>query len=166
VGAGHARRHDPRGGSTELSIRHDVLKGVTPAMLAWWFQNIEGTMEHMGQIYPRYLLWHPIDHIHYELARRSPDGTAGAGARFHIVEAFGGNPDYLVNSVADVPKNDDAGITLSVRKLGMEVMHLEHTFTPVPEGTLYVSKMHLGTKAVLARFLVNRWLCRLPRHYV
>jgi hypothetical protein len=66
----------------------------------------------------------------------------------------------LVNSVADVPKNDDTGITLSVRKFGMEVMRLEHTFTPAPEGTLYQSKMHVGTKAVPARFLVNRLVRR------
>jgi len=145
-------------GRLELSIRHDVLKGVTPAMLGWWFRNIEGTMEHMGQTYPRYLVWHPIDHIHYAVARRAPDGTAGPGARFHIVEAFGANPDYLVNSVADVTKNDNTGIILSVRKFGAEVMHLEHTFTPVPEGTLYVSQMHVGMKAVLVRFLFNRWL--------
>ena len=145
-------------GRLELTIRHDILKGVTPAMLGWWFRNIEGSMEHMGQTYPRYLIWHPIDHIHYEVARRSPDGTAGPGAIFHIVEAFGGNPDYLIEGLADVPKNDDTGLTLSVRKFGMEVMHLEHTFTLVPEGTLYVSKMHVGTKAVLARFLVNRWI--------
>jgi hypothetical protein len=145
-------------GRLEITIRHDIVKGVTPAMLAWWFRNIEGPMEHMGQTYPRYLIWHPIDHIRFEVARRAPDGTAGPGARLHIVEAFGGNPAYLVESVADVPKNDDTGITISVRKFGVEVMHLEHTFTPVPEGTLYVSKMHLGTKAVLARFLLNPWI--------
>jgi hypothetical protein len=142
-------------GRLELTIRHDILKGVTPAMLGWWFRNIEGTMEHMGQTYPRYLIWHPIDHIHYEVARRSPDGTAGPGARFLIVESFGANPDFLVSSVADVPKNDETGITLSVRKLGIEVMHLEHTFTPVPEGTLYLSKMYVGTKVAPARFLLN-----------
>ena len=93
-------------------------------------------------------------------ARDGPTGPnlGGPGARLHIVEAFGGNPAYLVESVADVPKNDDTGITISVRKFGVEIMHLEHTFTPVPEGTLYVSKMHLGTKAVLARFLLNPWI--------
>ena len=142
-------------GRLELTIRHDIVKGVTPAMLGWWFRNIEGTMEHMGQTYPRYLIWHPIDHIHYAVVRRAPDGTAGPGARFHIVEAFGANLDYLVDSVADVPKNDDTGLTLSVRKFGMEVMRLEHTFTPVPEGTLYQSRMRVGTKAVPARFVVN-----------
>src|SRR5271167_3038798 len=72
-------------GRLELSIRHDVIKGVTPAMLGWWFRNIEGTMKHMGRTYPRYLVWHPIDHIHYAVARRAPDGSAGQWARFHIV---------------------------------------------------------------------------------
>jgi len=135
-------------GRLELSIRHDILKGVTPAMLDWWFRNIEGTMEHMGQTYPRYLVWHPIDHIHYEIARRAPDGTAGPGAQFHIVEALGANLDYLVDSVADVLKADDTGHILSVRHSGMEVIHIEHTYTPVPEGTLFQSRTHVVRKVV------------------
>jgi hypothetical protein len=64
--------------------------------------------------------------------------------------------------VADVPKNDDTGITLSVRKFGMEIVHLEHTFTPVSEGTLYQSRNRVGTETVPARFLLNplirRWV--------
>src|SRR6516225_9768271 len=121
-------------GRLELSIRHDILKGVTPAMLDWWFRNIEGTMEHMGQTYPRYLVWHPIDHIHYQLARRAPDWTAGPGAQFHIVDAL-----------ADVLKADDTGHTLSVRQFGMEVIRIEHTFTPVAEGTLFQSRTRVVT---------------------
>jgi hypothetical protein len=134
-------------GRLELRIRHDILKGVTPAMLDWWFRSIEGTMEHMGQTYPRYLVWHPIDHIHYDL-RRAPDGTAGPGAQFHIVEALGANLDYLVDSVADVLKADDTGHTLSVRQFGTEVIHIEHTYTPVPGGTLFQSRTRVVTKAV------------------
>jgi hypothetical protein len=142
-------------GRVELTIRHGLLRGVTPAMLGWWFRNVEGTMEHLGQVYPRYLIWHPIDHIHFEVVGRAPDGTAGPGARFFIVEAFGANPNYLIRSVADIPKNDDTGIILSVRKLGMELLRLEHTFAAVTEGTRYESRMHVGTRAVLARLLVN-----------
>ena len=135
-------------GRLELSIRHDILKGVTPAMLDWWFRNIEDTMEHMGQTYPRYLVWHPIDHIHFEVARRASDGTAGPGAQFHIVEALGANLDYLVDSVADVLKADDTGHTLSVRQFGAEIIRIEHTFTPVPEGTLFQSRTRVVTQAV------------------
>jgi hypothetical protein len=148
-------------GRLELTIRHDVLKGVTPAMIGWWFRNIEGTMEYAGSTYPRYHVWHPIDHIHYELAQPAADGTGGPGARFMIVEAFGANPDFLINSVADVPRNDDGGITLSVRKFGLEVMRLEHTFAATPAGTRYESTMHVGVKGFPARWLVNRGI--LPR---
>ena len=135
-------------GRLELTIRHDVVKGVTPAMLGWWFRNIEGSMEHMGQIYPRYLVWHPIDHIQFEVARRAPDGTAGPGAQFHIVEALGANLDYLVDSLADVLKADDTGHILSVRHSGTEVIHIEHTYTAVPEGTLFQSRTRALAKAV------------------
>jgi hypothetical protein len=117
-------------------------------MLDWWFRHIEGTMAHMGQTYLRYLVWHPIDHIHYELARRAPDGTAGPGAKFHIVEALGANLDFLVDSVADVLKADDTGHILSVRQFGREVIRIEHTFTPVPEGTLFQSRTQVVAKAV------------------
>jgi hypothetical protein len=142
-------------GRLELTIRHDIIKDVTPAMLGWWFRNIDATMEYRGKIYPRYLVWHPIDHIHFKVARRAPDGTAGPGARFHLVEALGADPDFLIDSVADVLKNDETGITIRVRKFGLQIMHLAHTFTPVPEGTLYESTMHLGTTAVPVRFLAN-----------
>jgi hypothetical protein len=142
-------------GRLELTIRHDIIKGVTPAMLGWWFRHIDATMEHMGRTYPRYLVWHPVDHIHFQVVRRAPDGTAGPGARFHLVEALGGTPDFLIDSVADVLRNDETGITIRVRQFGLQVMHLQHTFTPEPEGTLYQSRMHVGTAAALARLLIN-----------
>ena len=32
-------------GRMVMRIRHDVLKGLTPEMLAWWFGNISGDMQ-------------------------------------------------------------------------------------------------------------------------
>ena len=49
-------------GRRKLWIKHDVLKNVTPRMLAWWFGNMEGDMEIQGQRVPRYRVWHPLDH--------------------------------------------------------------------------------------------------------
>jgi hypothetical protein len=147
-------------GRLEFTIRHDILRGITPAMLGWWFRNIEGTMEYRGRTYPRYLVWHPIDHIHYRLASPAPDGTAGPGSRFFIAEAFGARPEYLVDSTADIPKNDETGLTLVVRKFGLEVMRLEHTFHPVPRGTLYLSQMRVGTTVAPIRYFLNPWIRR------
>ena len=72
-----------------MRIRHDIIKGVTPEMLAWWFANIGGEMEIDGRIQNRYLIWHPFDHIHWELVKPAASGRIEAGAVFRIVEAFG-----------------------------------------------------------------------------
>ncbi len=39
-------------GERELTIQHDVIKGVTPAMLHWWFCHIDGTMRVAGKPIP------------------------------------------------------------------------------------------------------------------
>lgn len=148
-------------GQLEMTIAHDVVRGVTPAMLRWWFEHLGETMEHQGAVYPRYLVWHPVDHIHWELVRRGPDGSTGRGAYFRIVEAFGGNPDYYVDSTELVEKCDEEGLSLSRRILGVEVFRLEHRFTPCPEGTRYDSRMVVGAAAPGVGPLFNRLV--LPR---
>jgi len=59
-------------GRMVLDIRHDLLKGLTPAMVAWWFRNIGGDMEVEGKRVGRYMVWHPEDHIRWELAGPAP----------------------------------------------------------------------------------------------
>jgi len=49
----------------ELTIKHEVVRGVTREMIAWWFCHIDGTMEYAGRTVPRYRVWHPYDHIAY-----------------------------------------------------------------------------------------------------
>lgn len=80
-------------GQLVLTIEHDVIRGVRPEMLVWWFEPLGESMEHLGRWYPRYLVWHPTDHSHWELARRAPEGGTGQNACFRIVEAFGGIPE-------------------------------------------------------------------------
>ncbi len=143
-------------GQLALTIEHDVIRGVTPPMLRWWFENLGHTMSYKGQTYPRYLLWHPRDHIHWELAARAPGGGTGKGASFRIVEAFGANPDYYVDSTEYVEKLDDEGISLVRRELGSEIFRLEHRFGASPLGATYRSRMVVGASAGLIRPLFNR----------
>lgn len=142
-------------GSFELLIEHELIRNVTPDMLLWWFQHIGDTMQHEGKMYPRYLVWHPIDHIHWELIKSAPGGGAGVGAHFRIVEAFGGNMGYLVDSTEEVIKLDTEGITLVVRFLGKEVYRLAHQFIAVEGGTLYRSRMQVGRESVIGQWLIN-----------
>lgn len=145
-------------GRLELTIEHDILRDVTTEMLRWWFMNIGGAMEYEGGTYPRYLIWHPLDHIHWELVRPAPDGGAGPGARFRIVEAFGRDPAHLIDSVEIVEKLDETGIILSKRVLGDPVFRLEHSFAPADGGTKYDSRMVVGSSSLFGRLFFNRFV--------
>lgn len=142
-------------GRLVLTIEHELLAGVTPPMLDWWFRHIGGDMELDGRMYPRYRVWHPRDHIRWELAEGDPH-RVGVGARFRIVEAFARNPAWLVDSVETVTKLDETGIRLERRILGSDVFSLEHWFQPADGGTRYRSRMELGADTAFGRLLFNR----------
>ena len=142
-------------GQLLLTIEHDVIRGVSPSMLRWWFENLGQSMTFKGQTYPRYLLWHPRDHIHWELATPGPAGGTGQGARFRIVEAFAANAKYYVDSVEFVEKLDNEGISLVRRELGTEIFRLEHRFGLSPSGATYRSRMVVGAASGLIRPLFN-----------
>jgi hypothetical protein len=144
-------------GRMELRIRHAPLRGITPAMLYWWFTHIGGEMEYQGATYSRYGVWHPRDHIDWQLVGEAPGGGAGVGARFRIVEALGRNMEYLVDSVELIEKLDEDGIVLTRWVLGHQILRLEHEFVYVPaEGaTRYLSCMVLGSPSVFGQAVLN-----------
>jgi hypothetical protein len=138
-----------------LTIEHEIVRGVTPAMLDWWFRHIGGDMELDGRTYPRYRVWHPLDHIDWQLVADEP-GAVGVGSRFRIVEAFDRNPAWYVDSIETVTRLDETGIRLERHLLGSEVFSLEHWFTPADGGTRYRSRMELGADTAFGRLLFNR----------
>lgn len=115
-------------------------------------------MEHDGVTYPRYLLWHPRDHIHWELVRPAPDGGSGQGAYFRIVEAFAANRDFYVDSVEYVEKLDEEGISLVKCIAGAEIFRLEHRFGTCPVGATYRSRMAVGLSSGPLAVIFNRWI--------
>jgi hypothetical protein len=126
-------------GRMKIWIRHDVLHGVTPAMLAWWFQHIEGDIEIGGKRIPRYRAWHPLDHVAYRCAKRLADGSIGPGAVFHIQEVLARNPRWVVDVHTVVEKLDQTGFIHAAWILGQKVLHLEYVFEIVPDGTRYTN---------------------------
>lgn len=161
-------------GQRELTISHDVIKGVTPAMLHWWFCHIDATMRVAGRCYPRYEVWHPVDHIYYKDLSLAADGTGRAGTRRQIVEAFNGNPHYLINIVDQVAHLDDDGILLVTEQAGVQmgglgnvllplpsgISTLEHHFYTVPQGSRYESRLLLGAPSAVGRWALNPLLRR------
>ncbi len=142
-----------------VTIDHRPLSGITPAMLLDWFTHIGDTMAYGGEIVDRYLAWHPIDHIYWDLARPATGGGAGEGARFRIVEAFGGRPEFRVDVVDRVEKLDETGIRLVQRVAGAVIFQLEHTWSAGEDGAHYVSVMDIGARSALMS-PINRIVCR------
>ena len=136
-----------------ITIRHAPLRGVTPEMLAWWFQHIEGKITVEGREYERYLIWHPFDHISFSTTRLA-DGRVGPGVRFKIVEALGRDPALLVRTRDHVDLLDQSGLRLSARIAGIEVFALHHRFTDAGDGgSQYDSTMLFGVPGRLGRML-------------
>lgn len=142
-----------------VTIDHRSLTAVSPRMVLDWFTQLGGTMPYGGQVIDRYLAWHPIDHIRWELARPAPGGGAAEGARFRIVEAFGAKPEYKIDVVDRVEKLDATGIRLVTRVAGVIVMQLEHTWSAGSDGTHYVTVLDIGARTPLFA-PVNRLLHR------
>jgi hypothetical protein len=146
------------GGQVQLYIEHDVLRGVTPEMLVWWWRNIEGEMELGGRKYTRYLIWHPIDHIHFTVHERRPDGSVGPGSVFHIVEALGADMNNLVDVRAHLRRIDERGAMIEVLGLGQPILRIEGHFVPAEQGTMMISTMTIGSAGWIARNGLNQLL--------
>lgn len=142
-------------GRMVMHIRHDLLKGISPRMIEWWFGHIDGDMDVEGVHLNKYLAWHPFDHIHWELARPGPDGRAAKGAQFRIVEAFGRNSDFYIDVIDTVTKLDISGITLVSTKFGLPLTCLNHDFIAAGGGTQYVSTLTIGTDLPGLHALLN-----------
>jgi hypothetical protein len=107
-------------GRRRYHIRHDVLRGVTPAMLVWWFQHLEGDMLLGKEHVARYRVWHPRDHVAVRYARRRPDGAIGPGAQIHIREFFGARPENKIDTIATIERLDLDGFVHSEHMFGVE----------------------------------------------
>ena len=134
-------------------IEHDIVKGVTPAMLAWWFKNLEGDVEIDGVPHNRYRVWHPVDHLFAEYARRGPDGTVGVGSVIHLAEMLNGRPEYLVHIYTEIKKLDETGYIHEPRIHGLRLARMDYEFETVEGGTRYVNSLTFGIEGRLGKLL-------------
>ncbi len=137
-------------GRIRYSIRHDVLRGVTPRMLAWWFANLEGDIAFGGQRYNRYRFWHPRDHVHISYARRRPDGTVGPGAILRLIEVLGRDERFVVDTRSHIERLDEGGYVHNPEFHGRTgFARMEYRFERVAGGTLYENCLIIGATGTL-----------------
>jgi DAPG hydrolase PhiG domain len=136
-------------------IEHDVIRGVTPQMLVWWFKHLEGDVDIEGQRLNRYRVWHPRDHIAIEYSRRNPDGSIGVGCVIHLTEMLGANPDYLIDVHTEIVKLDEQGFAHRPRFHGFRLARMDYEFRETDGGTIYRNSLTVGAQGILGK-LLNR----------
>lgn len=135
-------------GRTKYWIRHDIVRGVTPAMLDWWFRHLEGTIRFGGRTYNRYRFWHPRDHVHASYHKRLPDGSVGPGAQIRLIEVLGRNRRFLVDTITHIERLDEGGYIHNPEVHGRTAMaRMEYAFEPTPAGTRYENCLIIGANA-------------------
>ena len=112
-------------------------------------------MEYAGRVYPRYLVWHPLDHISYDVENPQPDGSVGPGSRLRIAEAFQRQTDRMMRIHVEVHRRDQHAAIIGKTILGFSVLELVNSFAPTNVGTAYRSIMTIGTGAWPGRFGLN-----------
>lgn len=140
-------------GRMKCWIEHEVLRGVTPKMLAWWFRHLEGDMVHDGQRLSRYRVWHPRDHIAIEYAKRNADGTVGVGSVIHLTEMLGANPEHLVDINTEITRLDERGFAHRPQTGGRQLVLMDYEFEAVASGTLYRNSLVVGAEGFAGRIL-------------
>jgi hypothetical protein len=139
-------------------IEHEVIRGVTPQMLVWWFKHLEGDLDYEGQRLNRYRVWHPRDHIAIEYSRRNPDGSIGVGCVIHLTEMLGANPDYLVDVHTEIEKLDERGFAHRPRFLGFRLARMDYEFRESEAGTKYRNSLTVGAQGIVG--MLANWLVR------
>jgi hypothetical protein len=146
---------------TTVRIDHDPLRGVTAHMLRWWYGNVPGTMTYAGKQYPRYQVWHPLDHISYDVvAGHGTDPHTNdpvhSGSTLRIREALQRNPDQIIDIRVSVEELAAHRAVIVKRVLGTTIVRLENDFNDAPTGATYRTTLTVGDDTPLARMLLNR----------
>ncbi|NQY92306.1 MAG: hypothetical protein HRT46_11720 [Deltaproteobacteria bacterium] len=143
-------------------IDHEPMKGVTPAMLRWWFENIDTFSKWNGNDFdgpevPVYRFWHPYDHIAANWRKRVLDaqGRTGVGSVIEIQENIGGR--FEVRDCARVTRFDDEQFNFELLGGGfLPAATVDHIYAPVEGGCSFYTSVTVGNDWPLLGGLVAR----------
>ena len=156
VSSAKYRVEDLDDGRTRYCIDHEVLNGVTPAMIVWFLNHMTDRINVEGELVQQYRLWHPVDHIRMTYLKKGTDGrNFGPGAQLRIQEAFQGNPAYMINVLATVEFLDETGFAHYESFAGLRAAEMRYIFEPTEQGTLYKNSLTVGVAgdSLVARFI-------------
>lgn len=145
-------------GRIRVVTHHLPLPGITPAMLAWFYQQLPiSTVELDGITYPLYHLFHPTEHGQLWVVTPAPDGKPGMaeGAVIERHEWFG---EFDSQGKALISAFSDQGMTATAYAAGMTIGVVEHRYSMVAGKTRYVVTATIGSELPVIGTLINKYL--------
>ena len=139
----------------------EVLAGITPEMLAWWFSHLDGDTDLDGRRVPKYRVWHPYDHVYVEYIRRSPNGSIGPGAQAANLEYLQRDPRYKIQVVATFERLDNECMIHNVEIAGLHLARMEHVYEKVVGGTRFEHTLYIPGAPMP---VLGKWLTPLYWH--
>lgn len=146
-------------GRIHLQITHLPLDGITPEMLAWWYQVLPVSTVQIGDTtYPFYHLFHLSEHGRVWVVEPATDGTPGMGVGALVArqEWFG---QYDSQGKGRITEFSPQGMTAHPEAAGLWLGEIRHIFESVPGGSRYRIESHIGVEWPLIGPVVN-WLLR------
>lgn len=137
-------------------IKHEVLQEITPAMIKWWYENLDGYMAMQNSIYTRYHMWHPLDHMNLRIIKTSIYGDTGVGAIYKTTERIGCRKKQTLITKDQVIRLDESGMVVVKSIFGYPVMRLENTFDTTANGTRMTSDITIGLKNNLKQIITGK----------
>lgn len=152
-------------GTVLVQIEHDNIKGVTPEMIRWWFENLARTTNWNGKDFSGpeisfYHLWHNRDHIALTPLNNTPGRTENQGfqedADSRIEERFN-EVHFHVNTVMHTTKLDNHEFTFLITACGMTFGRITHLYEQEEDGCSFYAETEMGSHIPVVGLLIN-WL--------
>ncbi|MFW0795095.1 hypothetical protein AAFP30_14885 [Gordonia sp. CPCC 205515] len=151
-----------RQGRVRVQIEHDVIRGVTPEMIKWWFQNLARTttwngVDFSGPEVSFYHLWHHRDHIAVT-PLTSVDGQTNSGfqvgALSRIDEQFNDYRDRIHQPMLTT-RLDDEEFSFDIQANGRTAGTIIHRYHEEKGGVRFYAETLIGLDPSPAGVIFN-----------
>lgn len=150
--------HVGEDGKIYTSVEHFFLESISPAMVAWFYQQLPlATVELGGKTMPLYHIFHPTEHGRLWVLEPAPGGEQGMalGAVIQREEWFG---PFDSRGAARFVEFSDAGMLAIPEFAGIAIGSVRHSYTAENGGTRYRVDTVIGADLPLLGPVLNWYL--------
>lgn len=150
--------HVGEDGKIYTSVEHFFLSGISPAMVAWFYQQLPLAQVELGdKTLPLYHIFHPTEHGRLWVLEPAPGGEQGMarGALIQREEWFG---PFDSRGAARLVEFSDAGMHAIPEFAGIAIGSVRHSYTAENGGTRYRVDTVIGADLPVLGPLLNWYL--------